>query len=79
MKRVQAACLKQTIHFQLKDNIAHALAVRMVKDEFASYKKLLEANKTKFKIVDEKTQNDGSIVIEVKKQHGSYELGDYFD
>jgi hypothetical protein len=51
----------------------------MVKDEFESYKKLLGCNKTKFKIVDEKTQNDGSIIIKVKKQHSNYDLGDYFD
>jgi hypothetical protein len=79
VRRIQSACLRQTIHFQLKENIAHALAVRMVKEEFESYKQLLERNRTKYIIVDEKTKDDGSIIIKVKKQINSYDTGDYLD
>jgi hypothetical protein len=62
----------------LKEDIDHDLAVRMVKDEYKSYKKLLEHNHTKFKIVDEKTRDDGSIVVDVKKQLDKHDIGDYF-
>ena len=27
MKRIKAACLEQTVHFQLKDDLGHAAAV----------------------------------------------------
>jgi hypothetical protein len=77
--RIQSACLKQTIHFQLKGNISHALDVRMVKDEYESYKQLLNRNRTKYKIACEKTQEDGSIIIKVKKQVKGYDTGDYLD
>ncbi|MDR3332075.1 MAG: hypothetical protein LBT08_05545 [Synergistaceae bacterium] len=55
------------------------MAVRMVKEEFESYKQLLERNRTKYIIVDEKTKDDGSIIIKVKKQINSYDTGDYLD
>lgn len=79
MKRVISACLEQTIHFQLKDDIDHNTAVDFVKSEVEHYKKSLEAKRTKYKIVDEKTMEDGSIVVKIKKQVSSYDVGEYMD
>lgn len=79
MKRVLAACLNQTVHFQLKDDIVHDAAVKYVKEEYAGYKAMLEHNHIQYKIVDEKVQDDGSIVIVIKKQHGDYDVGTYLD
>ena len=58
MKRIKAACLLQTIHFQLKDDLGHAAAVKAVKDELEHYKVQLERKNTKFRIVDEAEQPD---------------------
>ena len=33
MKRIQTACLHQTIHFQLKDNVPAEIAQRLVREE----------------------------------------------
>lgn len=34
MKRIQSACLSQTIHFQLKDGIPHEAAVQEAEREY---------------------------------------------
>ena len=46
MKRIKAACLEQTVHFQLKDDLGHAAAARAVKEEYEHYKMQLERSRT---------------------------------
>lgn len=79
MKRVKAACICQTLHFQLKDDIEHDLAVKMVQEEVRRYKESLNRNRTKYKIVDEEEQNDGSVIIKIKKQYNNSPVGEYLD
>ncbi len=79
MKRVKAACLCQTLHFMLKEDMAHDYAVSSVKQEVEQYKKNLEHNRTRYKIVEQLEQPDGSIVVKVIKQYNSSPVGDYFD
>ena len=33
MKRIQAACICQTLHFLLKEEVGHGYAVKLVKDQ----------------------------------------------
>ena len=33
MKRVKAACICQTLHFMLRDDLGHDYAVKLVKEE----------------------------------------------
>ena len=49
MKRIQAACICQTVHFLLKEDISHDLAVHQVQEEAAQYKRTLERNRTNTK------------------------------
>lgn len=79
MKRVKAACICQTLHFMLKEDVAHDYAVRLVQDEVAHYKKNLERNHTRYKIVEERAQPDGSILVKVIKQYNTSPVGDYLD
>lgn len=79
MKRVKAACIVQTLHFLLKEDIGHDYAVRLVNEEVAKYKEQLNKNKTKYKILSEETQADGSIVIEIKKQYNTSPVGHYLE
>lgn len=79
MKRIQSACLSQTIHFQLKEDLEHDIAVEQVKREYESYKQLMERNRTRYKILEENEQPDGSIIIRIKKQVSQYKIGDWFD
>ena len=68
MKRIKAACICQTLHFQLKEDLEHSIAVRLVREEVEHYKQALERNRTRHKIVDEAEQEDGSVVIRIIKQ-----------
>jgi hypothetical protein len=79
MKRIQAACLNQTIHFLLKDDVPRDEATKGVKAEFEAYKKKLEHSRTVYKILDEQAQADGSIIVKIKKQINQYDVGGYLD
>ena len=79
MKRVKAACICQTHHFMLKEDIDHDYAVSLVKKEVEQYKKGLDRNRTQYKIVEETEQPDGSIMIKIIKQYNSSPVGNYLD
>ena len=79
MKRVKAACICQTLHFMLKEDLDPALAARLVQDEVARYKRALDGNRTKYRILEETLQSDGSVVIKLVKQYNQSPVGDYLD
>jgi len=79
MKRIKFACLEQTIHFMLKEDVPHNIAVRGAEEEFSQYKAQLERNRTKYQIVEEKRLEDGSILVKLKKQYNQYNCGEYMD
>ena len=77
MKRVKAACICQTLHFMLKEDVGHDYAVKCVNEEVAHYKKTLERRDTKYKIIEENVQPDGSVIIKIIKQYNTSPVGDY--
>ncbi len=79
MKRVKAACICQTLHFILKDDLGHDYAVKLVKEEVEKYKASLDKNRTKYKLVSEETQPDGSVMIKIIKQYNTSPVGDYLN
>lgn len=79
MKRIQSACICQTLHFTLKEDVEHLYAVRQVKEEVEQYKKNLEHNHTLYKIVEQTDQPDGSILVKVIKQYNAAPVGNYLD
>lgn len=79
MKRVKAACITQTLHFLLKEDVGHDYAVKMVNEEVRRYKDQLEKNRTQYKILSERTLEDGSVMIEIKKQYNTSPVGNYLD
>ena len=79
MKRVKAACICQTLHFLLKEGIDHDDAVALVRREVEHYRRRMEENRIKYKIVEEQEQPDGSIVVKVMRQYNSTSVGDYLD
>lgn len=79
MKRIEAACICQTLHFMLKEDIGHDYAVSLVKQEAEVYKKGLDRHHTKYKILDETQQPDGSIMVKIVKQYNQSPVGDYLD
>lgn len=79
MKRIQAACICQTLHFMLKEDLGRDDAAKLVREEVAHYKKTLERNRTQYKILDEAEQPDGSVIIRIIKQYNSSPVGQYLD
>lgn len=79
MKRIQSACICQTLHFILKEELGHEFAAKQVKEEVEHYKKILDRNRTKYKIVEEIVQPDDSIIVKVIKQYNQSPVGDYLD
>lgn len=79
MKRVKAACICQTLHFMLKEDVGHDQAVVLVKEEVEQYKKALDRNHTQYRILEETEQSDGSIIIKIKKQYNTSPVGNYLD
>jgi len=49
----------------LKEDVGHDYAVKLVKDEIEKYKAGLDKNKTKYKIVEETEQPDGSVIMTI--------------
>lgn len=79
MKRIKAACICQTLHFLLKEDTEPVLAQRLVQDEVAAYRKRLEVSGAKYRILSEKRQTDGSMILRIKKQYNQSPVGDYLD
>ncbi|MBO5353085.1 MAG: hypothetical protein J6A77_07275 [Lachnospiraceae bacterium] len=79
MKRVKAACITQTLHFLLKEDVGQEYAKKLVTEEVKKYKDSLDKNKIQYKILSEETQADGSVIIEVKKQYNTSPVGHYLD
>lgn len=77
MKRIKAACICQTLHFQLKEDVGHDYAVRLVNEEVAHYQAQLDRNHTQYKIVEQASQPDGSIILKIIKQYNQSPVGDY--
>ena len=67
MKRVKAACICQTLHFMLKDDLPRDVAALKVQEEVAQYKRGLERNSIAYKLVAEEAQEDGSMIIKIIK------------
>lgn len=79
MKRVKAACICQTLHFMLKDGIPGREAAELVRQEVEHYKMTLERSRTLYKILEETTQPDGSVIIKIIKQYNAAPVGDYLN
>lgn len=79
MRRIQSACLEQTVHFQLKDGVEHDIALRLMWEEYEGYRLRLERRKTRYKILEETIQSDGSLVIRIIKQYNDHNCGNYLD
>ena len=79
MKRIKAACICQTLHFMLKEDVGHDYAVKLVHQDIENYKATLERNRTKYKIVEQTEQPDGSVMLKIIKQMNLSPVGDYLD
>ena len=71
MKRITSACLEQTIRF------FDATGTIRPEDELEQYKKKMDRRNTRYEILETNKQEDGSIIITIKKQYNTYSTEGY--
>ena len=79
MKRIQSACLEQTILFSASDDLSPELATKTTRQELESYKLSLTRKQVAYKIESETPQPDGSLLVMLKRQYNFYSCGAYLD
>lgn len=82
MKRVKAACILQTLVFAQKPEMGYSKdrALKINQEEIEHYKATLERAKTRYQIIDTAEQEDGSIVVHVRKQYNDKaDVSEYFE
>ena len=82
MKRIQAACIMQTLKFQQKENSGFSVEsmLKMNREEVQRYKAQMDKNKTRYKIDEETEQSDGSIIVRIRKEYNNgAPVGEYFE
>lgn len=82
MKRVKAACILQTLVFAQKPEMGYSKdrALKINQEEIEHYKATLERAKTRYQITDTVEQEDGSIVVHVRKQYNDKaDVSEYFE
>ena len=82
MNRVKAACILQTLVFAQKPEMGYSKdrALQINKEEIEHYKATLERAKTRYQIIDTVEQEDGSIVVHVRKQYNDKaDVSEYFE
>ena len=65
--------------FSNHDGETTEYAKKMIVQEYDKYKAQLDKSGTKYKILSEKTNEDGSIVVEIKKQYNTSPVGEYLN
>ena len=76
MREIKTACITQTLCFSNHDGETTEYAKKMIVQEYDKYKAQLDKSGTKYKILSEKTNEDGSIVVEIKKQYNTSPVGE---
>lgn len=82
MKRVKSACILQTLVFQQKDPqfFSKDKVIKLNQEEVEKYKATLEKHKTRYMIDEETQQEDGSILVKVRKQYNdNTDVAEYFE
>lgn len=82
MKRVKAACILQTLIFAQKPEMGYSKerSLELNREEVEHYKAGLERARTKYQIIDRLEQEDGSIVVHVRKQYNDKaDVSEYFE
>ena len=82
MKRIQAACIMQTLVFSQKDDcgLTREQQLRLNRGEVASYKAAMDKSRTRYQITEETERSDGSVLVRVRKQYNEKaDVSEYFN
>ena len=81
MKRVKAACILQTLVFMQKEDcgLSKNSIIEANRRDIENYRKTLERSHTRYQIVSQEEQEDGSIIVRVRKQYNDKaDVSEYF-
>lgn len=81
MKRVKSGCILQTLVFSQKSEwgFSKERMLELNHKEFEDYKAGLERSRIKYQIDDETEQEDGSLIVRVRKQYNNKtDVSEYF-
>lgn len=81
MKRVKAACIQQTLVFMQKEDcgLSRGAILEINRRELEHYKQTMDRTRTRYQIVSEEEQEDGSIIVRVRKQYNDKaDVAEYF-
>lgn len=79
MKRIKAACITQTILFTNVEGKGKEYGQRKIQEEITRYKKRMDREKTKYKVISEEIQEDGSVLMEIIREYNNKSVGNYLD
>ena len=79
MKRVKYACLSQTIHFTLSEKVPHQEAVTLALKERQNCLEEMERRGVAHQVDRSYQLEDGTPVLEVRKQYNNYPTGTYLE
>ena len=73
MKRIQAACILQTLMFSQKEEngFTREQALELNRKELEQYRNTLERTRTRYQLTDVQETDDGSILVRVRKQYNA--------
>lgn len=72
MKRIISACLEQTIRFDTYNDADP-------KTDMKRYFDQLDRKRIKYQIVGQKEEEDGAVVVSLKKQYNTYKTDGYIE
>ena len=81
MKRIQAACILQTLRFFQKEDagLTAEQALELNRADLEQYRARLVKTRTRHQITDVAEQEDGSILVRVRKQYNEKaDVEEYF-
>lgn len=81
MKRVKAACILQTLVFMQKEDcgLSKNSILETNRRELKRYTQTMDRTHTRYQIVSREEQEDGSIVVRVRKQYNDKaDVREYF-
>ena len=81
MKRVKAGCIQQTLVFSQKPELGYSREqmLKINREEIERYKASLERAGIRYQMFDTVEQDDGSIVVRVRKQYNDKaDVSEYF-
>ena len=82
MKRVRSACIMQTLVFVQREELSFTAekALELSRAEYEKYKADLEKTGTRYQILLEKEETDGSVVVKIRKQYNDKtDVSEYFE